>query len=395
MAASTANSRKKKKNPTCVFTSIYNDAGQNILNISEKYISAYARKISADFKIFFDYEQNIDMSFSIFLNYCTELMNNYDRIIFIDPDIIVMPECPDLTSIFSNEYFGAYFESEEESRARYIASGKLIYGDLPHWVSDYCNSGVLAFSPSHRALFVPPQKYLVADLQFQTLLNWRLNEMRPPIFKLDQRFNFIPALFGGIRSDAHMVHFAGPGRLLGRVAPTQGRMDALFEKISSTGETIIDRRENAAHLALKVYQMRDLAKLLETGRSALTIGSACFASQPQVGQFVDARGMVFARIPDLRLESAIFGPYISLLPGKYRISAEINCAHETKDVPIEFDILSNAGRFPVLSRKRLTLDDLIAGLEFPILSFCDDVEFRVHIFGKGFDFFAFQLEGIQ
>ena len=168
----------------------------------------YARSIGADFVVIDKLKQ---MHHSKYSAYWAKFQL-YDRILFLDLDVLVYPHCPNLFAVVPEDKFGALVETdygipqleeilEIQARVRDIG-----------WRKDYFNVGVMVASKAHREIFNLDhgsdggQKY-----PEQTQINYNVQRFRIPIFKLDFRFNHT-YFFGGnhdSRSLSNIVHYAG------------------------------------------------------------------------------------------------------------------------------------------------------------------------------------------
>lgn len=175
-------------------------------------INAYAEKIGADF-ICID-KQKISITtphwekFQIF-----NLLNKYERILYLDTDLIVREDCPDLFDIVPKNKLGAFNEASytERSKELLIDICKEYGVTLPSWNGHYYNSGVLVISRCHKYLFKKPDKE-VFNFYEQSYLNMKIVQENIDIFPLPYKFNRMTCLdkfTGEDRFASYIIHYAG------------------------------------------------------------------------------------------------------------------------------------------------------------------------------------------
>src|SRR3990170_5572970 len=144
------------------------------------------------------------------------LLTRFDRIIYLDSDILIRPDCPDLFDVIPKEKLGIFNEGKFSPRAMAIHECKVRFrDDLPGWDGmSYYNTGVMVLSKIHRNIFEKPEQ--VPKLRFafgeQTFLNWRIIKGNFPIQELNWKFNRMSLMnkhLGMTRLDSYIVHYAG------------------------------------------------------------------------------------------------------------------------------------------------------------------------------------------
>jgi len=208
------------------------DEANEMLKIAMPSFEAYAEKIGADLIIINENKLNITHpqlgiplpnieKFQI-----KEIMDRYDRAIYLDIDIIIHPECPDLFNIVPIDMVGAVpdnFNGTWDNINRYndIASAQDSLGDIG-WKSGYFNSGVMVFSKEHIGIFDNPKDREKMNCQFrdQTLINYNFQKHEYKFFVLNKIFNGMEITgFSSRRNpqnktDAYIMHFAFEGEKL-------------------------------------------------------------------------------------------------------------------------------------------------------------------------------------
>jgi len=180
-------------------------------------IEAYATKIGADFvvinekkisKKFFHYEK-----FQLY-----DYFKKYDRIIYMDTDLIVRPDTPNLFDIVKEHQIGVFNEGRFGEFTEIMRDACMKYKiGLPKWDKQSYNTGVMVVSKLHKDIFKKPNKeYDVYAGKFshyeQPYLNLKIISENHKIFDLKYNFNRISImdqLTGEHRLSSYIVHYAG------------------------------------------------------------------------------------------------------------------------------------------------------------------------------------------
>lgn len=156
-------------------------------------LAAYAKKVEADFIVIDSEKLNLG-----YLHYeknqIYDLLAIYDRIIYLDTDVIVTPECPNLFEIVPEEKFGAFLVSNHT----YFHDGAIkdIQQELGNlnWERTYFNSGVMVVSQAHRQVFSIDNDLLQwvstkRSFYEQTILNYAVQKLGIEIYDIGYKFN--------------------------------------------------------------------------------------------------------------------------------------------------------------------------------------------------------------
>jgi len=176
-------------------------------------IRKYAAKVHADFLLINNPVFGGDPGYEKFQ--IGEFLNHYDRILFLDTDIIVREFCPDLFDIVPERDIGAFIESnymfwsEEVDQRAAIAGMQQELGQIG-WNKDYCNTGVLVVSKRHQPIFDINHGQVV-HLHEQTQLNYNIKKMGFWVHHIHRRFNCMDFINPSERFEAYIVHYAGRG----------------------------------------------------------------------------------------------------------------------------------------------------------------------------------------
>ena len=191
---------------------------------------AYAQKVGADFKVMglTDITQRLSPYYE--KNQIDNFLDEYDRVLYIDSDILVVPDAPDLFAMHDGHSVMAvsvehiYRAVEQEK-----ASLNQVLGEV-NWTREYFNSGVVLFTKAHRELLNTSdgliEKWIAAKetgtvngLNDQSIFNYRVNQLSIPMQYVSPAFNFTKA-WGTFhtRFSQYFIHYAGmKGQRLARV----------------------------------------------------------------------------------------------------------------------------------------------------------------------------------
>lgn len=147
-----------------------------------------------------------------------EALGRYERVLFLDSDILLDASCPDLTGLVPSGSLGCAYDDEgADAWKREVELRKLQrrLGSLGEGPWRYFNSGVMILDASHRSLFEMDRKaFIRGRWPEQTLLNYRVIRQGIPVHRLEPRFNFFPTGNNNwedadVRHAAPVVHYAG------------------------------------------------------------------------------------------------------------------------------------------------------------------------------------------
>jgi lipopolysaccharide biosynthesis glycosyltransferase len=169
----------------------------------------YAKRCGADY-IVID-SQKILMSHLFYEKWqIFDMLFDYDRILYLDSDILVAPDCPNLFSFVQPDDVGAFVEDDFEERTALIFRTQLEHGCL-NWFKGYVNAGMGVFSWLHRPLFKKGKSRDTSCLTEQNLLNFRIQLNQMPIHKLPKEFNRMDLAGEDKRLQSFLIHYAGRG----------------------------------------------------------------------------------------------------------------------------------------------------------------------------------------
>lgn len=179
---------------------------EEMQNISHPTMQAYAKKTGADFVVIKDIK--LRMTSLLFEKWqMFDLLFEYDRILFLDTDILVAPDCPNLFNLVPLDKVGAFAESDYKDCKQWILDIQKQLGNIG-WEGEYLNSGVGVYSYIHRAIFDRTQPYVVPGDQHT--YNYRIKQMGFKVFPLSINFNHME-LCRIDHLSSYLIHYAGSG----------------------------------------------------------------------------------------------------------------------------------------------------------------------------------------
>lgn len=189
-----------------VVTLTIGDKHDGMREISHPLMKAYADKVGADFIVIDEIKLRMG---SLLLEkwQMFDLLFRYDRLMFMDTDILVTPSCPDVFDLVPVDKIGAFVESDYADRNQWIAD---IQGQLGHigWEGEYINSGVVVYSYLHKPAFDRTLPHVVPGDQHT--INHRIKQNGFKVFPLSIKFNHME-LCNDDRLSSYIVHYAGSG----------------------------------------------------------------------------------------------------------------------------------------------------------------------------------------
>ena len=205
-----------------IVTIVAGERYRQIWQRSEPFFNAYADKIGADLLVLKDIPPDLPSPHWAKFSIYELLKKQYDRIAFIDTDIIIRPDAPSLFDIVPEDEFGIFDEGMFTPRSICIYEVMKVYKiSLPKWDGKkYYNTGVMVASREHRHIFRVEEEIKPLRNSFgeQTYLNMKILSSEVKVLPLHFKYNrmsMMDRLTGKSRLDCYFVHYAGDGdRLL-------------------------------------------------------------------------------------------------------------------------------------------------------------------------------------
>ncbi len=209
--------------------------------ITQPLMENYANRCMADFVVITD--PLISSQFGLPARYekfqLFDLFERYERILFLDNDILVTPDAPNVFELVSPHQFAAVSETSFSRAGLDIDLTQGVLGSVV-WDTPYFNTGVMVASRDHLVLFDPTRPELLqwnlfsaTDPRYhpagedQAYLNYLINSLKVPFLDLGYRFNHTR-----VRTDthkrfhSHFIHYAGPSGFRYGTRINQMRKDA-------------------------------------------------------------------------------------------------------------------------------------------------------------------------
>lgn len=148
-----------------------------------------------------------------------DLLDKYDRILYIDSDILVRDDCPNIFDLVPQDKIGMFNEAPfTASREISLYQACMDYNmRAPNWNGKYYNTGVMVVSKAHKELFKKPDKEIFNFFE-QGYINAVVAQGDDLVFDLPYDYNRMTCMdrFIGIdRHASYMIHYAGFPSLAG------------------------------------------------------------------------------------------------------------------------------------------------------------------------------------
>lgn len=200
---------------------------EEIKDISHPIIAHFAKKWKADF---IELSENINTGDELAKRHyrileLKDVLDDYDRVLCIDSDVIISPKCMNLFSLVPEGKIGSIYEdkgSRKIDRQLRIAKAQKKWGNVG-WYSGYINTGVFVVSKHHQDIFDYIDGELWNDLGYDDVhLGYQIHRKGYEIEELHFRYNHMTMFSEPWNDRAHrfnsfIVHYAGRGIFPGEV----------------------------------------------------------------------------------------------------------------------------------------------------------------------------------
>lgn len=188
-----------------------------VAKLTHPILKRYADFCNADFTVITSDVPTPKGHYRILETY--DLLNDYDRVLLVDTDIIIKKDCPDLFNMVPFDKIGTIFEdkgSRKEHRRSLIKSIQ-DERDSVGWESGYINTGVFLVSKPHQKIFdLDIEEVWMGFGEDDVELGYQIRKNKFEIFELDYTYNMLsmfsePWNNNKSRFDAFIIHYAGGG----------------------------------------------------------------------------------------------------------------------------------------------------------------------------------------
>lgn len=193
-----------------VVTITTGDLYNKIARITHPFLKKYADRIGADFLVM-DNDRQYQLPHYLKLD-LHEVLKKYKRVLYIDTDILVRRDAPNIFEVVPETELGIFEEGQFAERAigmYQFLSEEGVPGNI--WNKKYYNTGVMVLSQMHAPLFIQPPKQK-DHFKEQTYLNLLIALFGPKIHNLHYKWNrmwMMDKITGEERFDCHFMHYAG------------------------------------------------------------------------------------------------------------------------------------------------------------------------------------------
>ncbi len=217
-----------------------------IARITHPLMKEYAETVDADFVVI---DQQGDHALPHFAKLeIGTLLNTYDRVCYIDSDVIIRPDSPDIFRAVPVDSVGACDEAEFVPERRTTFREFCLMMDCPITEEQagtlpYFNTGVMVFSRCHKGVLIHTSRELRSFYE-QSYLNFLFHVTRATMYRLPYMYNrtyVVNQAFGGDMLSGYFNHYAGFRDMFG--------VDRLYLVIKSDAERLIRWREDVRKVA--------------------------------------------------------------------------------------------------------------------------------------------------
>jgi len=201
----------QKRIKAAVVTMVIGDQYKRIAEVTHPTLVAYASRIGADFVVIRErYYSKVPTGYEKLQ--IGRILENYDRVIYLDTDVIVRNDTPNLLWIVPEWFIGVYNESDPTWESRIDVPGFMpgfcnsLRLPMPDYRGRYFNTGVMVVGRKHSALFTAPTVFPNCHGE-QGYLNIQIHLLGYSILELPSRFNRIPDCLYGDGTDAYIIHY--------------------------------------------------------------------------------------------------------------------------------------------------------------------------------------------
>ena len=214
---------------------------KELADMTHPIITCYCKIWKADFKIIGDeegdtgdFEKNHYRIFKV-----ADYLDEYDRVLVIDSDVVIMPGCPNPFDIVDPEKIGSIYEdvgSRREQRRQIINAIQEKFGDVG-WKTGYINTGVLVVSKKHKKIFQKIDHQLWTGFGYDdALIGFNIHTWGFEVQELSFKFNHMsmfsePWNDNANRFSSYIIHYAGAANFPDDLSERTSKTNSLEDRM--------------------------------------------------------------------------------------------------------------------------------------------------------------------
>jgi hypothetical protein len=217
----------RQKRRFCVVTIAIGANYELLATLTHPRIKAYADKIDSDFLVWKDLGTHTIAGYRKLD--IAALLEDYDRVLYVDTDILIRPDAPNIFDVVPEAQLGLFEEGRfSDRKGSFYEFGQLVGDSCEGWLGRYYNTGVIVASKAHIKAFTQPIREF-NNYYEQTCINYNVYKHQVPTFELHYKWNrmsLVDKVTGDPRHNSYFIHYAGAFYQL------QGRPDPARELLS-------------------------------------------------------------------------------------------------------------------------------------------------------------------
>ena len=206
------------------------------VELTHPIIRRYAERVKADFIVL---DESVDCKeatggigngiyqYRIMKHY--DLHSEYDRILHLDTDMLIAPNCPNLFEEIPYDHIGSIYEdigTRKIQRFQCMLNAQRQFGNIG-WRENYINTGVFVTSNMHRDIYQKINNRYFVDWGTDDIhIGYLIQKYGFKIKELPYQFNHMTMFSeewnnAACRFDSYIIHYAGRGIFDETVATTK------------------------------------------------------------------------------------------------------------------------------------------------------------------------------
>lgn len=258
--------------PDAIVTISIGDSYRLIAEVTHPWMRDYASRIDAEF-IILSTTKYMFPHYEKFRIY--SLLEHYNRIIYLDVDTLITPDCPDLFKLVPDDCLGIYDEGYMANSSERVEHEKVMQKAATlHDIKmekerefHFYNTGVMVISQHHRDLFAKPCKEIQMEYMEQPYINLRVLNSNIEVRDIGYKFNRMPYVDDDVKehkTENYIIHYAGQNN-----ARTLVLQD--INNINSKTQEQMQKQKNELIMATDRITMLDSLNL--SGKKCVEVGT--------------------------------------------------------------------------------------------------------------------------